>query len=534
MESPLKQVKKYLFLVYKKRFIFLFTSLLVMVSIAGASFFMTKKYEASSTVFIERNMIDGLLKGITITPSMNDRIRVLRDYMLSRDLISRTLKKLDADLRAPTPEQFEAMINKYQRATSIRLRGGDLFIVSLRDENPAFARDFVNALVQTYVEENISSKREEAFGASRFISEQLAFFKNKLDEAQDKIIQFRREREIYSTVSEGALLGNISRYEAEIEQLKVQKNQMMAGITAMRKQLELMRKASARNPGNPLAASMLDGGAAQIAQLEARRRELLQVYNEGHPELVRLQARIDAIREGGESPGAGDAALAEGAFNPSEDPVYVDLKMRLNMAESEYQALDGRERELHALVQQTQIKLRDYPEEKKVLADLERERNNYQSLYEQLLQRQGVTEVSKQMEVADKTTTFRIVDPAVLPRTPVSIDRLKVMLFGVFAGFGAGIALVVLLELISGKFKDVNDLRQLGVPILAEIPSIPNPALEARRKKFNMARYACAACGFLIVGGFLLHDALGLGLIDQFIIDTRLDQLVGKVMRFII
>lgn len=540
MDNPLKQVKKYLILLYKKRFIFLFTSLLVMTVIATGSFFMTKKYEASSTVFIERNMIDGLLKGITITPSMSDRIRVLRHYMLSRDLISRTLRKLDVDLIATTPEQFEAKIRQYQRATNINMRGNDLFIVSLRDENPAFARDFVNALVGTYVEENIASKRDEAFGAGRFITEQLTFFKTKLDDAQNKIIQFRRDREIYSTVSEATLLSNINAYETEIEKVKLQKNELLATIATIRRQLDMMQQFSARNPDNQFLQPFLAGGGdnPQILQLEARRDELLQVYNERHPEVVRLQARIDSLREAQEN--ALESGVVEPAavapianFNPLDDPVYVDLKMRLNARESELQALDARERELASMIQQTQTKLRDFPEEKKVLADLERERNTYLNLYEQLLQRQGVTEVSTQMEVADKTTTFRVVDPAVLPRVPVSIDRFKIMLLGVFVGFAAGAGLVIVLEMIDGKFKDIDSLRQLGVPILAEIPTIPDPVKQARRRKLNLARYACVGCGFLVVGMFLVHDALGLGVIDRFIIDSRLDEVVAKVVSII-
>ena len=72
--------------------------------------------------------------------------------------------------------------------------------------------------------------------------------------------------------------------------------------------------------------------------------------------------------------------------------------------------------------------LRNFPEDKKALNDLERERAMQASIYEQLLQRVGVSEVSKQMEVADKATTFRIVDPAILPTKPVGTKRILLML----------------------------------------------------------------------------------------------------------
>jgi len=539
MDNPLKEVKRYLLVVYKKRFIFLSVALIVTLMIIVGSFFMTKKYEATSTVFIERNMIDSLMKGITITPSMNDRIRVLRYYMLSRDMVTRTLKDLDMDLKAESSEAFDAMVQKYRNATNINIRGGDLFIVSLKDTNPVFARDFINTLVNKYVEENVSDKREEAYGADRFIGEQLGFFKNKLDEAQNEIIAFRREKGIYSSVDEATLIENIKNNEEELEWLKSQKNEMLATISTIRQQLEMMKGLSGNNPMDFSIEETSGDQGGRIAQLEARLEQLLYNYNEQYPEVVRIKAQIEELRRAQEekTPEAEPlptqhAAQTVDSFNPLEDPIYVDLKMRLNAKESELQALEARLRKVQSTITANKDKLENYPHDMKVLADLERTKRTYQNLYEQLLQRQGVTEVSKQMEVADKTTTFRIVDPAIVPTQPVSIDRFKVMVMGIFAGFAAGLGLVILIEKLDGKFKDSEQLQALGVPILVEIPTINNPIETARIKRRNSFKYLAALSGYALVGCFLVHDLLNLGVIDRFITDTHLDRFVSQFINF--
>ncbi len=539
MDNPLKEVKRYLLVVYKKRFIFLSVALIVTLMIIGGSFFMTKKYEASSTVFIERNMIDSLMKGITITPSMNDRIRVLRYYMLSRDMVTRTLKDLDMDLKVESPEAFEAMVQKYRNSTNINMRGGDLFIVSLKDKNPVFARDFINTLVNKYVEENVSDKREEAYGADRFIGEQLGFFKNKLDEAQNEIIAFRREKGIYSSVDEATLIENIKNNEEELEWLKSQKNEMHATISTIKQQLEMMKDLSVNNPMDFSLEETSGDQGGRITQLEARLEQLLYNYNEQYPEVVRVKAQLEALRRAQEeNVSESDPVPAQTApqpidsFNPLEDPIYVDLKMRLNAKESELQALEARLREVQSTIAASKDKLENFPHDMKVLADLERNKRTYQNLYEQLLQRQGVTEVSKQMEVADKTTTFRIVDPAIIPTQPVSIDRFKVMVMGIFAGFAAGLGLVILIEKLDGKFKDPEHLRALGVPVLIEIPTINNPVETARVKRRNGFKYLAALSGYALVGCFLLHDLLNLGVIDRFISDTHLDRFVSQFINF--
>jgi len=143
MDSSLAQIKKYLQILYNRRYLFLLIAVTVSLVIVIYSFFIPKRYEAKSTVFIEKNVVNSLLKGLTVTPSMNDRIRVLRYHMLSRDIISRVLKKLDMDVNVETPQAFESLIKQCQEMTKINMKGNDLFFVSLVDSNPVFARDSV-------------------------------------------------------------------------------------------------------------------------------------------------------------------------------------------------------------------------------------------------------------------------------------------------------------------------------------------------------------------------------------------------------
>src|SRR5512139_1443957 len=113
MDSPVEQIKQFLRAIVARKRLFLIITTSVALLAVVACFFVPKKYEAKSTVFIERNVIDNLLRGIAVTPSMQDRIRVLRYYMVSRDIVSRTLKKmeLDVDKRYALPEAFEELIS---------------------------------------------------------------------------------------------------------------------------------------------------------------------------------------------------------------------------------------------------------------------------------------------------------------------------------------------------------------------------------------------------------------------------------------
>lgn len=529
MDSPILQLKKYLHALYNRRYLFVLVAGTVAVLIVAGSFFVPKKYEAKSTVFIEKNVINSLMKGLTVSPSMGDRIRVLRYHMLSRDMILRVLKELDMDVKVPNPQDFEALIKYCQAETKISLRGNDLFFVSIVDPDPEFAKNYINALVGAYVEENLAAKREESFGATRFISEQVVFYKNKLDAIEDEINEFRKRTGIFSSVSEASIIEEIKLVEEELKGLRVKKNELLATIKTISEQLKMM-KAMASSGGSALFDMGASAGDGRIAALQAKIDELLLVYNEQYPAVVKLREQIAELEKRQQSEMVEAPPLQEAAFNPLEDPIFVDLRMRMNSTQSELNALLAREHELLGQVENNKRILSSFPEDKKILADMERERTMNRNVYETLMERAGVSEVSKQLEVADKATTFRIVDPAILPIIPVGMKRVVMMFLGLFAGLGAGLAAVVVFEKLDDSIKDVDALRAMGMTVLAEIPLMYSEADAKRTKRKDLTAYAYGGLCLLFVGAMMGHDLLGLTLVDQAIGYFHLDKLMADVV----
>jgi hypothetical protein len=103
------------------------------------------------------------------------------------------------------------------------------------------------------------------------------------------------------------------------------------------------------------------------------------------------------------------------------------------------------------------------------------------------------------MELQDKSTTFRIVDPAILPTQPYSPQRVKIILLGVLGGLAASFAFLLLLDQLDKSVRNVESLKSLGVQILAVVPTIENPVeLQALRKK-DYWFYGIAGTCFLMI-----------------------------------
>lgn len=480
MQSSELEYKKYLQLLMKNKVRFVGIALLLMTIFFVVSFLLPRKYQATSTVFIEKNVISELVKGITVTPSMEDTINVLTYAITSRSLLAKVVDSLDMNLSSNASET-EMLIKELQRNTTVKVKDKNLFTISFVHEDPRIARDFVNTLVRLYIEENISSKRGESYDATKFLSEQIDNFNVKLEKAEQEVNAYKRDKGGIISIDEGKLFEEINMAQQKLYDLELR-----------RRQLEGMRYITKR-ANDPLQS--------RLSLLQKRLGELRIQYTDSYPEVVRVKADMETVKEQMKTRGREDSQ----PIDPQE----------LAKIESEVSAIRITESGLQRYINTNRSLLRSIPSAKAGLDKLELEKKNQKNIYDQLFARHGQSEVSKQMEVQDKSTTFRIVDPALLPVKPASPNRLKIMLMGMAGGLGLSFGLLLLFDHLDSSVKDVEFVKTLGAPILAIIPRMQDPVLEARKRRRSYQLLGVAAVYFMVMLCFPAMELLGLPYMDQ-------------------
>lgn len=473
MKETLKQILGYLYALYRYKYLFIAVSLFVMTAIGVYSFTLPKIYRADTTVFIESNVIDQLVRGIAVTPRMEDRVRVLQAAMLSRDMIMRTLVDLNSTVLTRSEAAQQEYISGLQRRTRINItRQMDRFNVSIEDQDPQFAQRFINTLVAIYIEESLSSTRAETFGASRFLQEQLETFRNRLEQAEDRIIEFRRNQGIFFSVDESATIATIRQMMNQVEEIELNEETLRARKTLLAEQLSRTSR----------TIDMVSETAEnnRLIEMETRLSNLLLRYTENYPEVVRLKFEIEALKQRMQDPQVAQQERG-GTRMTTVNPLYQQLQSQLYDVESELSSLDARKRNLLQNIGDREQQLQEIPEAQKALAILIQERDSYRSIYNDLLSRMTQSEVSTQMEVANKAATFRVVDPAVLPQVPISPNMLRMLLLAVAGGFGCGLGFVFLIENMDSRVRDPDIFDELGVDVLAVVPNISDPTVLKKR-----------------------------------------------------
>jgi tyrosine-protein kinase Etk/Wzc len=252
--------------------------------------------------------------------------------------------------------------------------------VSYQSTDPVLASDVVNALVQSYLEQSIGFKSEEASRAANFVEEQLASLRGELDSAEKNLQAYKS--------STGVML-----LDSESEAL-IQK---------------IAEKEKART------------------ELEVQKRALLNDYTEEHPAVKSISRQQEAIRQ------------------------------QLASYEANIRRLPQAERDLAKL---TRIS--------KVNADI----------YTFLLQKHEEARIAR----ASTLSNINVVDPAVIPGKPVKPKKAQYLFLGLLLAMALGIGLAFFEEYLDDTIKSADEAKRImGMPLLAVIPRISS--LEAGDKK---------------------------------------------------
>lgn len=499
MSYPGLDYSRYLNLFKKNKKLFFFTALSIMTLAVIFSYLLPKKYEAKSTVFVEKNVVTDLLKGITANPTSDDSQMAMTYALTSRTLLTKVINNVDFNLRTQNDAEVENLLDEIRKNINITVSGKDhdLFVVSFQYYNPKVARDFVNTLVQMYIEENVSAERDESYGANKFLTQEIATYKDRLDKAQANLSKFKTSNGALTSDDDDRLLHDIDKAEQNLADLKVRKGQLE------------QEKTYAQSATDPLKVK-LDSLTKKLGELRAQ-------YTDKFPEVVDTKSQIKSLQQ--------EIKNRKGVAGPG-----VLKPEQLWKVDTELNSIKENEAVLEQFIAKDKEMLNSIPKTMSGIEKLQGEKDNEKNMYDLLFLRQNQSEVSKEMELQDKSTTFRVIDPAVTPIAPVSPNRVKIILLGIAAGIAAGVGLLIAADYLDDSIKTVDSLKALGLPVLAVIPLIQGDDEITREKDKAFRAYILSGCYFSLILAVLAMEALGVTFLDSMASSLHLPAVVARFL----
>lgn len=443
------------------------------------------QYASEATLVVVQQRIAPKFVESTMNLGMSDAF-----YSISREILSRPrLMKIIDDLNL-YPEKREKSVSPDRLADGMRkdikvdpqdvTKFGEIisFKITYTARQPLVAQSVTGRLADLFIEENLRKRSNQAATTTRFLSDQIEAARQRLEEAEQKVRDYKVKN---------------------LEQLPQQEQSLLSNLTDLRLQFQsnganLSRAQQQRNA----LASLL---ASQIARLQSEREGLLKKFTARHPEVVKkdeLIQRANALSARLQSGSPAAVGAADGAG--LDDPQVAQLRSQVEANLTELDLYTREQNRLKAEIVRYQTRLNLTPVREQELTEILRDYELYKDDYAKLLNKQLDAQLSATLEERNEGQQFRLVDPPTLPAKPTGPKRLLISLGALAGGLGLGLGLGLLLEAKDRSFRSEKQiLRTFALPLIASIPSLRTAEETSRRRRRKVLEWC---------GGFVLLIAV--------------------------
>jgi polysaccharide biosynthesis transport protein len=313
------------------------------------------------------------------------------------------------------------------------------------DTDPQFAADLANAVVDSYIEQNMQKRVSSTRDAGAWLTTQHATLKRKLEGSEDSLYEFMGSNDVLNASVDSQL--------EEVKQRLESFNTALADVQAdrIRAQLDVQTLEEVRNNPSLIdtlpeiqAAGVITSLKQKLVELKGLRVDLTARYQAAHPKMKTLDEQQQALET--ELTKEIDAVL--GALGRK-------ARTQLNTEAGLKKALTE-ERERESRLNRLTL---DY-------IRLKREVDTNNTLYQMVTQRMKEADIAGALPF----NNARMLDPARKPEAPFLPNVRLSVLMGMMLGLALGLALIVLLEMLNTAIVTPEDIERLGGVHLGLLP----------------------------------------------------------------
>ena len=512
MDEILRQIAITLRGMWQRRWIGLGVAWLVGMVAAVLILRMPDRYEASARIYVDtQSVLKPLMSGLAVQPNVEQQIAILSRTLISRPNVEKLVRMADLDLSAKTREEQEQLVDGLMRTLQISRAGGDnLYTLAYRDTQPERAKRVVQSLVQIFVESSLGGKRKDSDTAKRFIEDQIKVYEKKLEEAENRLKDFKLRHMNLASADGKDYYGKTAEVAAALSQAKLDLREAENSRDALKRQLAGEEPIFLPEPADTTpTATMLPEIDGRLETLKRNLDNLRLRFTDEHPDVLaakRLISDLEFQRER-ELGARTSKVTAKKAAPVNSNPVYQQLKVSLAEAEANVASLQTRVNEYDARLAGLRQSAKMVPQIEAELAQLNRDYDINKRNYEALVGRRESAEISGEMEAASGVADFRLVDPPRVSPQPVAPNRLLLYPIALLAALGGGLIASFAASQIWPTFFDSSSLRHAtGLPVLGTVSLVVTDSLR-RRERRNLIGFAtgCTALlGSFAVGLVLL------------------------------
>ena len=462
-ERPGLSLSTFLSLIYRWRWLFLAIVLLTTTASALRAVLQTPLYRAAATL----DLNPAPARVVQTTDAQEPRQQADEDFLAlqiglvkSRSLAERVARSLNlgrdpvflghSPSRGARPE--DAVSRLMSNFSASGTPSDRIMQIAFVHPDPAMAARVVNG----FAEEAVDSTFERSYAATArsraFLQRRLEATRQELERSERQLIEYARRANIVNVVRDGAAESADGAGGTLVASNLIALNQQLADAQNARIVAQQRYNQATASVNEAVEEdATVQALRHQRAQLQAEYEQKLERFRPEYPEMVSINARIDAL----------DHQITS-AVRRAESTVTGSL--RANLVASQ-----NREQQLQTRIGELEARLLDLNDRGVQYTILRRAVDANRSLYNALLARLGEENSS-----ATRSSSVALVDVAQAPNAPFHPNIPRALILGFLGGIVLGSIGAVGAE----RWHDTINLPEdvvdhLGIPVLGVIPLAP-------------------------------------------------------------
>jgi len=435
----------YLRTLRKHRWLITGIFLVTVIAVTGWSFRQIPVYRAATTILIDPEAPKFLNNIQEVTP-LGASAPWDPNYYPTQHEIIKSQPVRDLAIQAMNGKQRSPEVVAQLRRTAVMVeprRNTRLVVIAVEQEDPALAAEFANAVATAYAQYNLQLKMKGASEALTWLTEEANRLRAKVQESAVALQNYRVRAGILGLEEQRKITAqkimdlNKAYLEAQAQRLSIEARLQQVTQSA--------KEGGAQSVTAGSTSAFVEKLRGEIADLEVERSKLLKVFKGKHPEILKVEARIQQVQQN----------------------LDGEIQTIVRGVQSEYKLAKAREDSLQSTVNQMRREGQELNEKEIQYLALQRETETNQQLYDSVAKRLKETAVTGGLE----TNNIRLVESATAPTTPIRPRTWWNVGLSIVAGLVLGIGTAVGLEFFDRTLRTPDDVEQhLGLPVIAIVP----------------------------------------------------------------
>jgi len=448
----------------RRKWVLLLCTALLTGGFATFAHLQPDKYRATALIAAQQTTPPEYLKHVAPPPlNIEDHLWTVREVLFSDPVLqaaarqTREFSSLSGDL---SPQQIE----QFKTGIGIKVDSEHSFQLTYDTGDRSEAMNVANTLANMFVEKASAKSEQKTAETASVIDGQVDALKKRMEQQSKQIHDYKAKtvHALPDHIDDNIRAADTAREQVQDRETKISEEEAKKA-SIQRELQDLEAKGVLDQPVVHEKTSdevKLDELKLQLADLQTR-------FTQDHPTVAAMKRQITGLER------SIAAKPTKGRSDPS--PTYL----RYSQLKSELEGIDQRvaayrrdQANLSAQMNTYTQRLESTPQHEKVIEDMDRELKVGELQFHALLDKQLDTKLAKGFEESESGIAFTIVEPAGLPQSPYSPQRMRLILMGLAVGLGLGCALIFVLEQNDTTFGNVEDFQSFTtLPVAGVVPN---------------------------------------------------------------